>query len=82
MSAEKRTDTTAIDKFHDFEELLAEIQNRANAGTLTRQQQADIAVKYKDDPVAIARIANAVVPNNVHIPEGWQTEPIDIDTLY
>lgn len=78
MSTEKRT----TEKFRDFEELLLEIQNSANAGTLTRQQQADIAVKYKDDPVAIARIANAVVPNNVHIPEGWQTEPIDIDTLY
>jgi hypothetical protein len=75
-------DMSTTGKFHDFEELLAEIQKRANAGTLTRQQQVDIAVKYKDDPDAFARIANAVFPNNIHIPEGWKSEPIDIDTLY
>lgn len=67
---------------NDFEELLLDLRRRANAGTLTRQQQVDIAVKYKDDSDAIARIAVAVFPDNVQLGECTGNSNIDIDTLY
>lgn len=69
-------------KAKDFEALLLELRRRANEGTLTRQQQADVAVKYIDDPDAIARIAVSIFPDNVQLGEYSNNSDIDIDTLY
>lgn len=47
-----------------FETIVRTIQQRANDGTLTRQELADV-VATLTDPDDIARIAGAAFPDNV-----------------
>lgn len=62
----------------ELDRLIDLLHQRANDGTLTATEEANAISSYKNDPVATARIAKALVPDNLVLQPGFITEITDI----
>lgn len=63
-----------------LEETLESLQRHANAGTLTLQMEQDAIDKFEHDPAAIARICDAVFPDDIIFDPNFNNDDVIVFT--